>query len=83
MPPKFMKTACRTVRAELVEFFNLPAQVPAAGTNAARPAIMGWQELRVVRNVVFQIGVLDQNDIAGRRRQAGSDRVPLAACSGW
>ena len=47
-------------------------------TTSARPSMIGWISLRVLGRVVFQVGVLHDDDVAGGMLEAGPQGGALA-----
>src|SRR5579872_6620410 len=69
------------VRLEVPEIKHaVGAAVKAVAENRVRvPAEDGVEQHRVVGRVVFQVGILHQNDVATGLGEAGAQRRPLAA----
>ena len=72
----------RGLQSACGEAANLPAiraHVPAAEYQGGSTFDDRCQQLRVVGGVVFQVGILDEDDVTSRGGQAFAHRPPLAA----
>ena len=47
-------------------------------TTSALPSTIGWMSCGILRRVVFQVGVLDDDDLAGGVLEPGAQRGALA-----
>jgi hypothetical protein len=72
--------ACResTLMRKAPDLPAVCAEMAAAENEVGAAADDRLEELRIVGDVIFKIGVLDEEYVAGRRADPGADGVPLA-----